>query len=270
MPPSAICCPTARILRIRHGRSRAEPSSAGSWGCCPGNGAVLGPFASYTLEKKLAKDPSRFGRGAIEGVAGPELANNAGAQTAFIPLLTLGIPPNAVMALMVGAMTIHGIIPGPQIMTKQPQLFWGMIASMWIGNLMLLVINLPLIGLWVRFLKVPYRLMFPAIVVLCCIGIYSVNNSPADVIMTAGFGLFGYALIKFGFEPAPLLLGFVLGKLMEEKLRQALVISRGSFMTFVDAAASAAACSSCRWCWCVIAVLPSIRKSRDEVFVGGD
>src|SRR5499426_2566966 len=206
----------------------------GLLGLLPGNGAVLGPFASYTLEKKLAKDPSRFGRGAIEGVAGPESANNAGAQTAFIPLLTLGIPPNAVMALMVGAMTIHGIIPGPQIMTKQPNLFWGMIASMWIGNLMLLVINLPLIGVWVRFLKVPYRLMFPSIVLLCCIGIYSVANSPIDVFMTAAFGLFGYALLKFGLEPAPLLLGFVLGKLMEEKLRQALVISRGQFTTFVD------------------------------------
>ena len=203
-------------------------------GLLPGNGAVLGPFASYTLEKKLAQDPSRFGRGAIEGVAGPESANNAGAQTAFIPLLTLGIPPNAVMALMVGAMTIHGIVPGPQIMTKQPQLFWGMIASMWLGNLMLLIINLPLIGLWVRFLKVPYRLMFPSIVLLCCIGIYSINNSPTEVIMTAAFGLFGYALVKFGFEPAPLLLGFVLGRLMEEKLRQALVISRGTFMTFVE------------------------------------
>ena len=185
-------------------------------GLLPGNGAVLGPFASYTLEKKLADDPSRFGRGAIEGVAGPESANNAGAQTAFIPLLTLGIPPNAVMALMVGAMTIHGIVPGPQIMTKQPQLFWGMIASMWLGNLMLLVINLPLIGLWVRFLKVPYRLMFPSIILLCCIGIYSVANSPIDVFMTAAFGLFGYALLKFGLEPAPLLLGFVLGRLMEE------------------------------------------------------
>src|ERR1700741_4521027 len=174
------------------------------------------------------------GQGNIRGIAAPESANNAGAQTSFIPLLTLGIPPNAVMALMVGAMTIHGIVPGPQIMTKQPQLFWGMIASMWIGNLMLLIINLPLIGLWVRLLKVPYRLIFPSIVLLCCIGIYSVNNSPVEVVMTAGFGLFGYALVKFGFEPAPLLLGFVLGRLMEEKLRQALVISRGRFKTFVD------------------------------------
>jgi putative tricarboxylic transport membrane protein len=238
-------------------------------GLLPGNGAVLGPFASYTLEKKLAKDPSRFGRGAIEGVAGPESANNAGAQTAFIPLLTLGIPPNAVMALMVGAMTIHGIIPGPQIMTKQPNLFWGMIASMWIGNLMLLVINLPLIGLWVRLLKVPYRLLFPAIVLLCCIGIYSINNSPVEVVMTAGFGLFGYALVKLGFEPAPMLLGFVLGKLMEEKLRQALVISRGSFKTFVERPLSAGLLVL-TLVLLVIAILPAIRKGREQVFQATD
>jgi len=235
----------------------------------PGNGAVLGPFASYTVEKKLADDPNRFGRGAIEGVAGPESANNAGAQTAFIPLLALGIPPNAVMALMVGAMTIHGIVPGPQIMTKQPNLFWGMIASMWIGNLMLLVINLPLIGLWVRFLKVPYRLMFPAIILLCCIGIYSINNSPVEVLMTAGFGLFGYAVVKFGFEPAPLLLGFVLGRLMEEKLRQALVISRGSFMTFIDRPLSAGLLLL-SLITIVLAVLPAIRKGREEVFQEAD
>jgi putative tricarboxylic transport membrane protein len=238
-------------------------------GLLPGNGAVLGPFASYTLEKKLAKDPSRFGQGAIEGVAGPESANNAGAQTAFIPLLTLGIPPNAVMALMVGAMTIHGIVPGPQIMTKQPQLFWGMIASMWIGNLMLLVINLPLIGLWVRFLKVPYRLMFPSIVLLCCIGIYSINNSPVEVVMTAAFGLFGYALVKFGFEPAPLLLGFVLGRLMEEKLRQALVISRGSFMTFLERPLSASLLLVALILM-LIAILPAIRKGREQAFQEAD
>jgi putative tricarboxylic transport membrane protein len=238
-------------------------------GLLPGNGAVLGPFASYTLEKKLADDPSRFGQGAIEGVAGPESANNAGAQTAFIPLLTLGIPPNAVMALMVGAMTIHGIIPGPQIMTKQPGLFWGMIASMWLGNLMLLIINLPLIGLWVRFLKVPYRLMFPSIVLLCCIGIYSINNSPVEVVMTAVFGLFGYALVKFGFEPAPLLLGFVLGRLMEEKLRQALVISRGSFMTFLERPLSAGLLAV-SLILMIIAVLPAIRQSREVVFKEAD
>lgn len=234
-------------------------------GILPGNGAVLGPFASYTLEKKIAKDPSRFGRGAIEGVAGPEAANNAGAQTAFIPLLTLGIPPNAVMALMVGAMTIHGIIPGPQVVTKNPQLFWGMIASMWVGNLMLLIINLPLVGLWVRLLKVPYSLLFPAILLFCCIGIYSINNSTSDVLFTAFFGLFGYALLKFGFEPAPLLLGFVLGRLMEEKLRQALILSRGSFATFVDRPVSAGLLAVAT-IMLVIALLPAIRKGRDEVF----
>jgi putative tricarboxylic transport membrane protein len=235
-------------------------------GILPGNGAVLGPFASYTVEKKLAKDPSRFGRGAIEGVAGPEAANNAGAQTAFIPLLTLGIPPNAVMALMVGAMTIHGIIPGPQVMEKNPSLFWGMVASMWIGNLMLLIINLPLVGLWVKLLKVPYRLMFPAILIFCCIGIYSINNNPSDVMATAFFGLVGYVLFKLGFEPAPMLLGFVLGKLMEEKLRQALILSRGSFSTFIDRPVSAGLLAVAA-VLLVIALLPSIRKSRDEVFV---
>ena len=182
------------------------------------------------------------------------------------------------MALMVGAMTIHGIVPGPQIMTKQPQLFWGMIASMWLGNLMLLIINLPLIGLWVRFLKVPYRLMFPAIVLLCCIGIYSVNNSPIDVFMTAAFGLFGYALLKFGLEPAPLLLGFVLGRLMEEKLRQALVISRGHMTTFVDCQLWLGKCDRpistgllvLALLIVIVAVLPSISKSRDEVFQDAD
>src|ERR671936_1093539 len=161
-------------------------------GILPGGGAVIASFAAYTFEKKIAKDPSRFGRGAIEGVAAPESANNAAAQTSFIPLLTLGIPPNAVMALMVGAMTIHGIVPGPQVMTKQPDLFWGMIASMWLGNLMLVVINLPLVGLWVRLLRVPYRMMFPAILIFCNIGNYSINNAPFDVAMTAVFAIMGY------------------------------------------------------------------------------
>ncbi len=234
-------------------------------GILPGNGAVLGPFASYTMEKKLAKDPSRFGRGAIEGVAGPEAANNAGAQTAFIPLLTLGIPPNAVMALMVGAMTIHGIIPGPQVMTKNPELFWGMVASMWVGNLMLVIINLPLIGLWVKLLQVPYRMMFPAIMIFCCIGIYSINNSTSDVMFTAFFGVVGYTLLKFGFEPAPMLLGFVLGKLMEEKLRQALILSRGSFSTFVERPVSGVLLAVAV-IMLLVALLPSIRKGRDEVF----
>jgi putative tricarboxylic transport membrane protein len=233
-------------------------------GILPGNGAVLAPFASYALEKRLAQDRSRFGRGAIEGVAGPEAANNAGAQTAFIPLLTLGIPPNAVMALMVGAMTIHGIIPGPQVITSRPDLFWGMVTSMWIGNLALLAINLPLIGLWVRLLRVPYHLMFPAILIFCCIGIYSINNRPGDVLLMAGFGLAGYGLFKFGFEPAPLLLGFVLGKLLEEKLRQALVLSRGSFLTFVTRPVS---CGLLLVAVAVLAIalLPSVGKRRAEI-----
>jgi len=234
-------------------------------GILPGNGAVLAPFASYTLEKKLAKDPSRFGKGAIEGVAGPEAANNAGAQTAFIPLLTLGIPPNAVMALMVGAMTIHGIIPGPQVMTKSPTLFWGMIASMWIGNLLLLVINLPLVGLWVRLLRVPYRLLYVAILLFCCIGIYSINNNPSDVYFTAFFGLVGYLLIKLGLEPAPMLLGFVLGRLMEEKLRQALALSEGSFMTFVNRPV-ALGLLVLALAVMVVAILPAMSKRREEVF----
>jgi putative tricarboxylic transport membrane protein len=267
------------VVRSRIGRllpsladfRRAAPPIArglgigGALGILPGNGAVLGPFASYTLEKKLADDPRRFGQGAIEGVAGPEAANNAGAQTAFIPLLTLGIPPNAVMALMVGAMTIHGVIPGPLVMTKNPDLFWGMIASMWIGNLMLLIINLPLIGLWVRLLKVPYRLMFSIILLFCCIGIYSINNNPADVYFTAFFGFVGYAFIKLGLEPAPLLLGYVLGRLMEEKLRQALALSDGSFMTFVERPVSAVLLLLAL-AVIVIAVLPGVRKGREEAF----
>jgi putative tricarboxylic transport membrane protein len=238
-------------------------------GILPGNGAVLGPFAAYTIEKRLAKDPSRFGRGAIEGVAGPEAANNAGAQTAFIPMLTLGIPPNAVMAIMVGAMTIHGIVPGPQIMEKQPQLFWGMIASMWLGNFMLLIINLPLVGLWVKLLRVPYRLLFPAILLFCCIGVYSINNQPMDVLFTGMFGIIGYFLLKNGFEPAPMLIAYVLGKLMEEKLRQAMLLARGNWTVFIDptqrpisAGLLMAACVLL-----AIAFLPSVRKSRDTVFV---
>jgi putative tricarboxylic transport membrane protein len=234
-------------------------------GLLPGNGAVLAPFTSYTIEKKLAADPSRFGRGAIEGVAGPESANNAGAQTAFIPLLTLGIPPNAVMALMVGAMTIHNLVPGPEVITKQPRLFWGMIASMWIGNLMLLVINLPLVGLWVRLLKVPYRLMFPSIVLFCCIGIYSVGNNPLDVYLTAVFGLVGYLMIKLEFEPAPLLLGFVLGRLLEEKLRQAMAISQGSVWTFIDHKI-AAGMLAMTLVILIAAAMPWARRSRETAF----
>ncbi|MGL4496792.1 MAG: tripartite tricarboxylate transporter permease [Beijerinckiaceae bacterium] len=251
-------------------RQSAAPIARGTiigsiLGILPGNGALLGPFASYAMEKKLAKDPSRFGRGAVEGVAGPESANNAGAQTSFIPLLTLGIPPNAVMALMVGAMTIHGIVPGPQVMTKSPQLFWGMIASMWIGNLMLVIINLPLIGMWVKLLKVPYRLMFPAIMIFCCIGIYSVNNNPVEVMLVAFFGLFGYLLIKMGFEPAPMLLGYVLGRLMEENLRRAMIISRGELTTFIERPVSLGLLLVAAL-MLIIALLPAISKKREEAF----
>jgi putative tricarboxylic transport membrane protein len=234
-------------------------------GALPGNGAVLAPFASYALEKKIAADPSEFGKGAIEGVAGPESANNAGAQTAFIPLLTLGIPPNAVMALMLGAMTIHGVIPGPQVMTRNPDLFWGMIASMWIGNLMLLIINLPLVGLWVKLLKVPYRLLYPAILVFCCIGIYSINNRPEDLFLTAFFGLAGYALIKLGFELAPLLLGFVLGGFMEEAFRRAMDLSRGSLMTFVERPI-AATLLALSFIILIVAVLPAVSGKREAAF----
>jgi putative tricarboxylic transport membrane protein len=238
-------------------------------GILPGGGAVLAAFGAYTLEKRLAKNPGEFGKGAIRGVAGPESANNAAAQTSFIPLLTLGIPPNAVMAIMVGAMTIHGIVPGPQIMTKQPDLFWGMIASMWIGNLMLVVINLPLVGLWVRLLRVPYRMLFPAILIFCAIGVYSINNQPFDVVLTAFFGLCGYILIKLGFEPAPMLVAFVLGRLMEEKLRQAMLLSRGDATTFVNFTQHpiSTVLIFVSIILLALAVTPALRKKRDEVFV---
>lgn len=235
-------------------------------GILPGGGAIIAAFAAYTFEKKVAKNPKRFGRGAIEGVAAPESANNAASQTSFIPLLTLGIPPNAVMALMVGAMTIHGIVPGPQVMTKQPDLFWGMIASMWLGNLMLVIINLPMVGVWVRLLRVPYRLLFPMIIIFCVVGIYSLNNSPFDVAMTALFGVVGYWLIKHNFEPAPMLLGFILGPLMEENLRRAMLIARGDATVFLTRPLSASLLVLAL-ILLVLALLPTIRKRRDEVFV---
>jgi putative tricarboxylic transport membrane protein len=234
-------------------------------GILPGNGAVLAPYASYTLEKKISRTPQRFGKGAIEGVAGPESANNAGAQTSFIPLLTLGIPPNAVMAMMVGAMTIQGIVPGPTVMTENPTLFWGMIASMWIGNLMLVIINLPLVGVWVRLLKVPYRILFPAILMFCCIGVYSINSSGIEVMMVALFGAVGYFLVKHGFEPAPLLLAFVLGPLMEENLRRSFLIARGDPMIFINRPLSAFLLLVAVGLL-ILVLLPAIRKRREEVF----
>ena len=234
-------------------------------GILPGGGAVLGSFAAYTLEKKIAKDPSRFGKGAIEGVAAPESANNAGAQTSFIPLLTLGIPSNAVMALMVGAMTIHGITPGPQVMTQRPDLFWGMIASMWIGNLLLVILNLPLIGIWVKLLSVPYRLLYPAILLFCCIGVYSLNNSAIDVGLALFFGLLGYLFIKLDCEPAPLLLGFVLGPMMEDNLRRAMLLSRGNPAVFVNRPLSLALLLVAL-ALLIVVVLPVVRKKREEAF----
>jgi putative tricarboxylic transport membrane protein len=234
------------------------------FGILPGSHTVIASFSSYTLEKKLAKDPSRFGKGAIEGVAGPESANNAAAQTSFIPLLTLGIPTGAVMALMVGAMTIQGIAPGPQVMTQKPDLFWGMIASMWVGNLMLVILNLPLIGMWVQFLKIPYRVLFPGIILFCCIGAFSVNNSPAEVYLAALFGFFGYFSNKWGCEPGPLLLGFVLGPLMEENLRRAMLISRGDPSVFFTRPISCGMLVVAL-ALLIIIVAPQVRKKRAEV-----
>jgi TctA family transporter len=224
--------PTWEDIKVSIGPIMRGTAIGTVFGILPGSHTVIASFSSYTLEKKLAKDPSRFGKGAIEGVAGPEAANNASAQTCFIPLLTLGIPTGAVMALMVGAMTIQGIAPGPQVMTQKPDLFWGMIASMWIGNLMLVILNLPLIGMWVQFLKIPYRVLFPSILLFIAIGAYSINNSPFEVYMAALFGFFGYYASKWGCEAAPLILGFVLGPLMEENLRRAMLISRGDPSVF--------------------------------------
>jgi putative tricarboxylic transport membrane protein len=234
-------------------------------GILPGGGALLSAFASYTVEKKIAKDPSRFGKGAIQGVAGPESANNAGSQTSFIPLLTLGIPSNAVMALMVGAMTIHSIQPGPQVMTSNPQLFWGLIVSMWIGNLLLVVLNLPLIGIWVKLLQVPYRLLYPAILVFCCIGVYSINNNVFDVFMTVIFGILGWIFVKLECEPAPLLLGFILGPMMEENLRRALLLSRGDPTVFATRPLSAVLLGIAILLLLIV-VTPAIRKRREEAF----
>lgn len=234
-------------------------------GILPGGGAVVSSFASYTLEKRMATDPSRFGKGAIEGVAGPESANNAAAQTSFIPLLTLGLPSNSVMALMLGAMTIHGIAPGPQVMNERPELFWSLITSMWIGNIILVVLNLPLIGIWVRLLTVPYRLLFPAILLFCCIGVYSLSNSPFDVVLTAIFGLLGYIFIKLGCEPAPLLLGFILGPMMEEHLRRAMLLSRGDPTVFFTRPISLAMLVVAAFLLLLI-IAPTVRRKREEAF----
>ena len=235
-------------------------------GILPGGGAMLSSFAAYALEKRIAKDPSRFGRGAIEGVAGPEAANNAGAQMSFIPLLTLGIPSNAVMALLVGALMIHDIRPGPEVITSNPDLFWGLIASMWIGNLMLVVLNLPLVSIWIKMLSIPYRALYPAIMLFAAVGVYSILGSVFDILLAAGFGVLGYVIFKLACEPAPLILGFVLGPLMEDNLKRTLLLSEGDASVFVSRPISL--------CLLIVALallalilLPNLRRKREEVFV---
>lgn len=235
-------------------------------GVLPGGGAPLASFSAYSLEKKTSKYSAEFGKGAIEGVAGPESANNAASQTSFIPLLTLGIPPNAVMALMVGAMTIHNIQPGPQVMTSDPALFWGLIASMWIGNLVLIILNLPLIGVWVKLLTIPYKHLYPAILVFCCIGVYTVNNSTFDIFLTCIFGIAGYLFTKLGCEAAPLLLGFVLGPMMEEYFRRAMLLSRGDYTVFFSRPLSLGLLIAAALL-VLIVMLPAVKKTREEAFV---
>ncbi|MCC6776433.1 MAG: tripartite tricarboxylate transporter permease [Hyphomicrobiales bacterium] len=231
-------------------------------GVLPGGGALLAAFAAYTLEKKVASPPRDFGRGDIRGVAAPESANNAGAQTSFIPMLTLGIPGNPTMAMMIGALMIHGIAPGPRVMTDRPGLFWGLIASMWLGNLMLVVLNLPMVGLWVRLLRVPYRLLFPTIVAFCCIGAYTINSKPFDLAVMAFFSVLGYIALKLDCEPAPLILGFVLGPMMEENLRRALLISRGDPMVLIEEPISLAFLAIAAAMLVIIAA-PIIRNTRE-------
>jgi putative tricarboxylic transport membrane protein len=234
-------------------------------GVLPGGGAVLSSFASYSLEKRLARDPSRFGQGAIEGVAGPESANNAASQTSLVPLMTLGIPPNPVIALIGGALIVQGVIPGPEIITKQPDLFWGIIASMWIGNIMLLILNLPLVGIWVSLLRIPYQLLYPAIILFSCIGAYSVDNSTFAVWLCVVFGLLGYLLLKLDFEPGPLLLGFILGPMMEENLRRAMLLAHGDATVFVTQPISLALLLVAL-ALVVLMAMPKAREKRKEVF----
>ena len=257
--------PDWRDIKQASGAVARGTTLGASLGILPGGGPVLGAFSAYTLEKKISKHPERFGTGVIEGVAAPESANNAAAQTSFIPLLTLGIPSNPVMALMIGAMIIHGIQPGPQIMTARPELFWGMIASMWVGNLMLVILNLPLIGMWVKLLSLPYRFLYPAILIFCCIGVYSISNAWMDVLFAALFGFVGYLFIKLDCEPAPLLLGFVLGPMMEENLRRALLLARGDPAVFVERPISLTLLV-CAAVLLLIMLAPNVKKKREEAF----
>ena len=259
--------PTKEDLKVSAGPI-ARGTLLGSFlGILPGGGALLSSFASYTLEKKLAGERAEpaFGQGNIRGVAGPESANNAGAQTSFIPMLTLGIPSNAVMALMIGAMMIHDITPGPQVMNTDPELFWGLIVSMWIGNLILIVLNLPMIGVWVQLLRVPYRWLYPAILAFCCIGVYSINNNVFDVWMTIGFGALGYLFNKLGCESAPLILGFILGPMMEENMRRALLLSRGDMSCFLTSPLSAAFLAL-SVLLLLLVLAPAVRSGRETAF----
>jgi len=259
--------PTAGDLKDSAGAVARGTALGSVLGILPGGGALLASFASYSLEKKIAGAAASppFGQGNIRGVAGPESANNAGAQTSFIPMLTLGIPSNAVMALMIGAMTIQNIQPGPQVMSSNPALFWGLIASMWVGNLMLVVLNLPLIGIWVQLLKVPYKWLYPAILAFCCIGAYSINNNPFDVYVTAAFGAVGYVFYKLDCEPAPLILGFILGPMMEENLRRAMLLSRGDATVFFTRPLSLALLLMAA-ALVVLVALPAIKSRREEAF----
>jgi len=261
--PLSELFPTREELRASAGPILRGTLLGSVLGVLPGGGALLASFGAYALEKKISKTPERFGKGAIEGVAAPESANNAGAQTSFVPLLTLGVPSNAIMAVMAGAMTIQGVIPGPQVMIEHATLFWGMIASMWIGNLMLVVLNLPLVGLWVKLLQVPYRLLFPAIVFFCAIGVYSINNRALDVYLAVGVGLLGYLMVKLGFEGTPLVLGFILGPMMEENFKRAMLLSGGDAMTFVQRPISAGLLLAA-----VVALalmtMPSFKRARAE------
>ncbi|MBM3602038.1 MAG: tripartite tricarboxylate transporter permease [Alphaproteobacteria bacterium] len=250
-------------------KASAAPIARGSTlgfllGILPGGGAVLSSFLAYALEKRVAKEPERFGKGAIEGVAGPEAANNAAAGGGFIPLLTLGIPPNVVMALLLGAFVVHGLQPGPLLLTQKPEFFWGIVASMYIGNVMLLILNLPLIGMWVQVLRVPYAILFPLILLFCMVGVYSVSNAIFDVYLMIGFGVIGYMMKRFGYEPAPLVLAYVLGALLENNLRKSLILSRGDFSTFLTRPISAA-CLVLAAALLLSPLIPWLRQRRKRV-----
>ena len=257
--------PTLGDLKASLGAMVRGTAVGTAFGILPGGGPTIAAFSAYSLEKKVSRSPQRFGKGAIEGVAAPESANNAAAQACFIPMLSLGIPPNALMALMIGAMMVHGITPGPEIISKQPALFWGLIASMWIGNLMLVILNLPLIGIWVKLLQVPYSYLFPSIIILCCIGTFTLNSSTADVMVMTVFGVIGYALRKLESEPAPLLLGLVLGPMLEEYFRRAMVLSDGDWSIFVRRPISLGFLLLALALLLAVA-LPNIRRGRDEAF----